>query len=347
LKEIILTIDYELFLGKITGTVEKCMVEPTYKLAEILGINNSKMTVFWDILHYYRLTKLESQYPEIKNDRKLIDEQISFLVSKGHDIQLHIHPHWLDAEYKDSEWRFKYNRFKLHALSEENNPENIDTIIGCISISKMLMEKEIRKYLPGYFVSVYRAGGYLIEPFEKLKIALEYNNIYVDSSTLPGMTNNNHINGYDFKNYPEFNFYRFSDSPSKLSKDGKFTEIPITTLRQPVSRNILFTLIRKFKYPDLESGRVGTGSEESAENGNKSNLKKILALLTKAKKREFTTDGNFAERFNYMCRKVKNNSTMILHPKLLNEHTLDLLKEKVKKNCIKFISIDSYLKSIG
>jgi hypothetical protein len=114
---------------------------PTYKLAEILDINDSKMTVFWDILHYYRLTELENDYPEIKNDRKLIDEQISILISKGHDMQLHLHPHWLDAQYKDGQWKFKYDRFSLHTLSEEENPEKIDTITGCITISKQLMEK--------------------------------------------------------------------------------------------------------------------------------------------------------------------------------------------------------------
>ena len=37
MKKIILTIDYELFLGKNTGTVKECMVDPTYKLASFLS----------------------------------------------------------------------------------------------------------------------------------------------------------------------------------------------------------------------------------------------------------------------------------------------------------------------
>jgi hypothetical protein len=96
----------------------------------------------------------------------------------------------------------------------------------------------------------------------------------------------------------------------------------------------------------LESGRIGTGSGESANKGKTSSLKKILTILTKPKLTAFTTDGNFAERFNYMCRKVKNNSTMILHPKLLNQHTLNILREKLKNDDIKFISINNYLSSI-
>jgi hypothetical protein len=326
--------------------VEKCMVEPTHELAEILDINNSKMTVFWDILHYYRLTELENDYPNLKIDKKLIDEQISFLISKGHDIQLHLHPHWIDAVHDDGGWKFKYDRFNIHALSEDENPEKIDTIRGCITISKQLMEKEIRKYLPGYNVTTFRAGGYLIEPFVKLKKAFENNNIYVDSSILPGLTNNNLINGYDFRNYPEQTYYYFKNTPSEYNKDGRFTEIPVTTLSIPVFKNMLFTLIRRLKYPDLESGRIGTGSAESLNKSKNSKMKKILTILTKPKLSAFTTDGNFAERFNYMCEKVENNSTMILHPKLLNRHTLNILREKLKNNDMKFISINNYLNSI-
>lgn len=341
-----MTIDYELFLGSKTGAVEKCMVEPTYELAKILDINNSKMTVFWDILHYYRLTELENDFPSLRNDKNLIDEQISFLISKGHDIQLHLHPHWLDAVYEDGEWKFIYDRFNLHSLSEDEDLEIISTITGCVTISKQLMEKEIRKYLPGYKVTAFRAGGYLIEPFVKLKRALELNNIYVDSSVLPGMTNNNPINGYDFRNYPEKNHYHFTDSPSEVSERGEFSEIPVTTLSIPVFKNIIFTLVRRLKYHDLESGRMGTGSGESADESKKSNVRRIFTLLTKPRRTEFTTDSNYAERFNYMYRKVNNYSTMILHPKLLNQHTMNILREKLTNNDMRFITINNYLNSV-
>jgi hypothetical protein len=343
IKTFILTIDYELFLGSRTGTVEKCMVEPTYRLAKILDINNSKMTVFWDILHYYRLIELENNYLNLKNDRKLIDTQISFLISNGHDIQLHVHPHWLDAEYEDGKWKCKYDRFSIHALSEEENADKIDTVLGCVTKAKQLMESEIRKYLPDYEVTTFRAGGYLIEPFIKLMKAFEYNNIYYDSSVLPGMLNNNSANAYDFRNYPIDNFYNFANSPSESSKDGRFAELPVTTLSIPVFKNLIFTLTRLLKYANLESGRIGTGSGDSNNNSKISKITKIISLLTQPKLMTLTTDGNFTERFNYMYKKVKNNSTMILHSKLLNSHTLNILREKLINDEIKFITIKNFL----
>jgi hypothetical protein len=346
MKTFILTIDYELFLGSRTGTVEKCMLEPTYRLAKMLDMNNSKMTVFWDILHYYRLKELENDFTNLKNDRKLIDEQISFLISKGHDIQLHLHPQWLDAKYNDGEWKFKYDHYNIHTLSEEENPERIETILGCITAAKKLMEKEIRKYIPDYEVTTYRAGGFRIEPFVKLKKAFEYNNIYIDSSVLPGMTNNNRINFYDFRNYPSHNYYHFENSPSELSEEGRFIEFPVTTISIPVYKNIIFTLTRFLKYKNLESGRMGSGSGEISNDSKKSIIKKIKRFLTKSKLTLLTTDGNFAERFNYIFRKVKSGSTMILHPKLLNLHTFNILEDKLSNKEVKFVSINNFLNEI-
>ena len=66
MKKIVLTIDYELFLGEKTGNVKNCMIEPTEKLASILEKNSSRMTVFWDILHYYRLLELEKSFSELR-----------------------------------------------------------------------------------------------------------------------------------------------------------------------------------------------------------------------------------------------------------------------------------------
>lgn len=45
-KEIIPTLDYELFLAKETRSVKKCIIESTKKLASILEKNVSSMTIF-------------------------------------------------------------------------------------------------------------------------------------------------------------------------------------------------------------------------------------------------------------------------------------------------------------
>jgi hypothetical protein len=340
-KDIILTIDYELFLGESTGKVKETMIEPTQKLLSILEKNDSRMTVFWDILHYYRLLELEENFSELNQDRLLIEEQILDLAKKGHDIQLHLHSHWLDAQYENNKWIFSYDRFKLHNLSAENDPEDINTISGCVKITKKLMEDLIRSVNPEYKVTTFRAGGYLIEPFSKLKDALAANEIKIDSSVCPDLVNDNELFSFNFKSYPNKQNYNFELSPKDIINTGSFTEIPITTVKIPALINIYFSFIRRMKYPDLESERKGSGTGDYFKSNRYTDLMKLISLL-RPSVRQLTTDSCFKERCSYKLKKIPDYSNMILHPKLLNCHTLGILDDYVSTNKVCFISIKDF-----
>ena len=346
MKTIILTIDYELFLGTITGDVQSCMYDPTEKLARLLADYQGKMTIFWDILHYYKLLEYQAQYPELKNDISKIEAQILSLARQGHDIQLHLHPHWLDAVYEKKKWHFDYTRFRLHSLSQNDDQNDINTITGCIHISKKLLENLIRKVKPKYKVTTFRAGGYLVQPFSTLKDALLKNDIPIDSSVCPGLKNDNEIFSYDFQNYPRLRYYKFSEDPKKATSGGYFTEIPIQTIKIPVHMNLYFAFLRNIKYKNLYSRLMGTGSGQSTNQASKNILIKIFNLVFRSDLKQFTTDGNFKEIFLYMLRKSENNSTMILHSKLINDHVISLLLNVSQKNKAKFISLKDHLASL-
>jgi hypothetical protein len=343
MKKIILTIDYELFLGEKTGTVRESMIEPTEKLASILDSNDSKMTIFWDILHYYRLLEIEKEFPEIKQDRILIEKQILNLVRRGHNIQLHLHPHWLDARYENSKWKFTYKRFKLHRLSDESIPTDINTIMGCITISKELMENLIRKVDPDYQVNTFRAGGYLVEPFDKIMNALIKNKIIIDSSICPGVYNSNEVSPYDFRYYPTKTKYNFNLTPKMILDEGDFIEIPITSIKISTIRNIYYKLLRRIKYPSLENERKGIGVGDISSQRQKTKIRRLGSLLFSPQRSQFTTDSNYYEKFNYLYKKAPEYATMIIHPKLLNIHTFGILNDYVSSNKIRFISIQDFL----
>ena len=344
MKQIILTIDYELFLGKETGSVKSCMIDPTEKLDNILSINNSKMTVFWDILHFYKLLELEEKYIELKNDRIAIQDQIVNLVKKGHDIQLHLHPHWLDAKFLNGKWVFTYERFKLHTLSNTNDSKDINSILGCVTIAKNLMEQIVREVDKNYKVYIFRAGGYLIEPFDKIKEALYENGIYVDSSVCPELQNESNIFSYNFTNYPKENIYRFDARINEINTNGKFIEIPIASINVPLFRRLYFTLLKKLKYSKIESVKKGSGSG-SASNKKKNKLQKIHSFIYNKKYQKLTTDNSFDEKYSYLLSKAKHNSTQILHPKMLNSHCLSVLKSKLSQDEVQFNSIANYVKN--
>ena len=107
--KIILTFDYEIYFGKESGTIEKCMIEPTEVLLNKLNFYNIKGIFFIDILFYIKMLS----YSELTEKAKLMKEQIKKMVESGHRVELHLHPHWLDAEYKNKKWIFKsYKRYR-------------------------------------------------------------------------------------------------------------------------------------------------------------------------------------------------------------------------------------------
>ena len=93
---IFLTYDYELFFGEPTGTVEKCIIEPTNLLRAIAQRTGIKMVFFIDVGYLKKLIAFKDQFPNVKAEHDAIIDQVKKLVAEGHDCQLHIHPHWED-----------------------------------------------------------------------------------------------------------------------------------------------------------------------------------------------------------------------------------------------------------
>ena len=56
--QIFLTYDYELFFGEPTGSVEKCIIEPTNLLREIAKRTGIKMIFFIDVGYLKKLNQM-------------------------------------------------------------------------------------------------------------------------------------------------------------------------------------------------------------------------------------------------------------------------------------------------
>jgi hypothetical protein len=196
---------------------------------------------------------------------------------------------------------------------------------------------------PDYKVTTFRAGGYLVEPFDKIRDALLNNEILIDSSVCPGVFNNNEISPYDFRFYPNETKYTFNSSPKVITDEGDFIEIPITSIKISVIRTIYYKLLRRIKHHSLENERKGIGIGGNSSKKQTSKIKKLSSILLSTQRVQLTTDSNFREKFNYMFKIAHKYSTMILHPKLLNSHTLGILNEYLSTNKVRFISIQAFL----
>lgn len=232
MKEIILSYDYELFFGYNSGTVRRSIIEPTNLLLDRLDNCGFKANFFIDFLMIKALRQEKDTVA--RNDLISIENQIRDIVKRGHRIELHIHPHWVDAKYVgDGKWDFSnYDHYCIHSLPASDIRDMFTE--GC----KIL--KEIIEPIDGnYRIVAYRAGGWAIQPFDKIKNAMVVNDIIIDSSAARKVFSLTGYSKCDFRFIPIEDYYHFEDDISQPVEKGNFIEVPISTYRRNTIHRIL------------------------------------------------------------------------------------------------------------
>ena len=126
MKNIILSYDYELFFGDRSGTVQKSLIEPTNQLMDAMESVGFRGNFFidWQMLKYLNLEEDEL----CQRDYISIVEQLKDMIRRGHRIELHIHPHWVDAKYNgDGTWNF--DEFRHYSLNSFTKDEITDMFV--------------------------------------------------------------------------------------------------------------------------------------------------------------------------------------------------------------------------
>ena len=83
-------------------------------------------------------------------------------------------------------------------------------------------------------VESYRAGGFCVEPFGRIRNCLLEHGIMIDSSVVPGAVLKDADKGFDFSVVPDNGWWRFSASPAIPDSNGEFIEIAVTPLELPL-----------------------------------------------------------------------------------------------------------------
>lgn len=156
--DIVFALDYELFFGKNTGTIENCLITPTDELIKTTDKYGIKYTFFVDSGYLINLKNNSSK--KLQNEYKLIANHLTSLAKSGHDIQLHIHPHWEESVFSNGCWSIDYSKFKLQSFDDEKIRNIVKDYKNCL---EEITEKPITSY---------RAGGWCIQPFIKIKNAI-------------------------------------------------------------------------------------------------------------------------------------------------------------------------------
>lgn len=307
MKKTILTFDYELFLGSDTGDLYNSLIHPTNRILSILNAHQKRGLFFIDST-FLTVLKNHSEKHFV-----LVKKQIMEMVQNGHDIGLHIHSHWLDAELiSECRWRFKsYERYRLHSLDKDLRHQ-------LVAQAYMLLKNIVSEVNPDYSIDSFRAGGWCIQPFNEIKDLLKEIGINYDFSVIPGqITFDLPKHYYDFRKTPQNqNFWRFSTDIVTEDPHGEFTEFPVTIL----NINIIDFIKNRLRMKRYVSAGDGKGAATP-----KTFLEKLLKIRYNIPQL-LSSDSLDSEILKKYLLLQKNDLFIyVAHPKLFSENSFEIL----------------------
>ena len=273
-----LTLDYEIY-GDGEGSLSELAIKPTARFLGICDKYNIKATLFVDVAEILAMKK----YDVFKDDVLRAEQQLISAHKNGHDIQLHIHPWWFDANFVNEKWQFEN---KIMSLSDFEADEASRKILLCKEyLTELLSPTGI-----DYSCNAFRAGSWSMMPTKNIFDALKIAGIKVDSSVYKWGKLDTELMKYDYTEaysniYPWF-FSR--EDVNRVAKDDydnmKCLEIPIYAENK---RGITF--LKKKRMLLMRKVRSVVKDRSSHDTKNKP-IKRLMK--------------NFKKLFNYRSKKL-------------------------------------------
>lgn len=323
-----ITFDYELFFGENYGSARDVLFDPTDKLILALSEKGVTATFFADtcsVVQHKKFGQLEY----------VVDftNQICRMISNGQDVQLHIHPHWLQSEYKDNKWEYNNETYRLHSFGFDKSKEQ--NVYSIIKEGKDYLENTIKSNKADYQCVAFRAGGFALQPHACLVEALYENGIYIDSSVAP-MLFSEGVNSYDYLQKPELvNWYISSKKDWWINSDDKKAvfEIPVAT----ENKNPFMFLLRRLLNPNsikLSLGvKRGTYMNEVTGNNKKISYLQYITCYNAVSMDAYCADHIYRQlkRFykKHKCHRKDAIVAIIGHPKLVTNDYIDNMKKLI------------------
>ena len=306
---LLMTYDYELYLGR-SGHVDNCLIAPTKEIVKVMDKHNAKGTFFVDTVY---LLLAKEQCP---SDYEKVVNQLRWLVSEGHRIELHLHPHWVDANYNVSDAQWYFDNYRYYRVSKCPKEMIADLFRRSYDLLCAIAQKEDSNYKP----IAYRAGGWCIEPFDTFKeLFIEYG-IKVDSSVRAGNKFDDPVQGFDFTSIKDPKPYRFTDSPLKREEDGIFMELPVT----PLTLSPMCLICNRIGYKiDKQNRKVWGDGNVSFKSKEGITFKNALKKLTTNKIASLSYDGYCLNPGKSLFKK---NDVLVgvAHPKAITPRSIKI-----------------------
>ena len=269
LLRLLLSFDHELSLGQ-SADYARDLFDPTDRVIELADELEVPLTLFTDVCCALRFREWDESGFFGRYRR-----QLETAIEHGHDVQLHIHPHWIDSEYRDGRF-VPAGSYSLGGFRDRAWPDNISGIIGR---GKELLEEICGPRRPGYQCIAYRAGGFCLAPgTEAILSALWEHGIRIDSSIAKGNYFASELWRVDHRHMPDrANWYVAPSGPLDRDAAEGLYEIPIATRPRTPWNNLPFLFKRLFYR-----GRRYSSGGRPIDAGRTSVLDKLARLVPRS-----------------------------------------------------------------
>jgi peptidoglycan/xylan/chitin deacetylase (PgdA/CDA1 family) len=334
--DLVLTYDYELF-GDGSGDVFRHMVNPTQKLLDICERYNIKMTVFFEVIEYL---KIKNEWDKgntmgySQNPAAAIHRQIQEVLRAGHDVQLHLHPQWIDAVYRNG-WQVDIGRWRLTGSGDELPDSDRSTSV--VRHGKSALEDILQPIDPQYHCRALRMGGFNIQPSGDILRAMRRSGLRLDSSVFPGGVADTLLDRYDYRDISEREPYWFVNGSDVL-------QISRNKYRRTVIECPVFALpsTSVFKY-GFRRLRVKWQNRDYATNQARYKVPgKIFSwiryLFTKeAVQWDYCLLGyRQLRKYHRRAERIRKESGRELHPFVLVGHSKDFMYPRAFEKFLEF-----------
>ena len=233
---LILSYDHELSLGG-TDSFSYNLFDPTDELLRVASELDVPVALFTDVLcaERYRTWDREGFFEPYR-------QQLGRALQGGHDVQLHIHPHWVDSTCEGGVYRPSAH----FALSDFEHAPPPNDIAGIVGRAYDLLTVLCSEYDPQYRCIAYRAGGHNLSPATATILSSLYTKgVRIDSSIVKGFRFSSGISTVDMTDMPAApNWTIPLDGPLNAAGDVGLYEVPVAGKPRTPLNNVPFLVNR-------------------------------------------------------------------------------------------------------
>lgn len=195
---IAVTADYELFSGKNYFSEEEILIKPTYELFRVAKQNGVPVTLMADVCSVWKYREYGlMEYPT------KFEEQLVYAIKENHDVQLHIHPHWLNSIYSNNKWIFDKNTFNIHHFGFDCEDKSTISVDEILLKGKNYLENLLNPINNTYKCIAFRAGGWCLQPEKDLIKSLKKIGINIDTTVYKNGYIKTETHYFDYRNVPD------------------------------------------------------------------------------------------------------------------------------------------------